>query len=447
MTLPPRPRWPGARRSTPRSPPTRRAPWRRSTSGTDRRRSCASARPRSSSWWGRGRTGWCSPRAPTRPAPVRCGGAFCPSTTVPCSPSTAGSHAGRRRLLHPVWDPGRAGASLPVIVENLREWTATGRARRPIPGDGAPHAGERDEGADGAPAAGRGGAVLLRLAPGGRGDDPRRAGSDRVPGTRQWRGQRARRHGVIFHASSTPEDHPRVRGEQHPVKDLVSGEGGPSPRARGADKLLENFGARNRTIPACAGSSLLAGLLGDRRGDHPRVRGEQGKTHLLVVLTLGPSPRARGAGPDLQVAGRDPGTVPACAGSRLVQSDQLGLRGDHPRVRGEQTTSTWRTGPRWGPSPRARGAGRGGRRRRRGSGTIPACAGSSPGPRFRSSTGGDHPRVRGEQRNPMSSTFADAGPSPRARGAGTGREACSGDPGTIPACAGSRVTKRPGGVR
>lgn|SRR6266545_642149 len=74
-------------------------------------------------------------------------------------------------------------------------------------------------------------------------------------------------------------------------------------------------------------------------GDHPRVRGEQIAARLSTVDLIGPSPRARGAG---RGAPGTPsptpyGTIPACAGSRVG----------------------WAWGFLW-------------------SGTIPACAGSRP---------------------------------------------------------------------
>ena len=92
-----------------------------------------------------------------------------------------------------------------------------------------------------------------------------------------------------------------------------------------------------------------------------------------------------------------------------------------------------------GPSPRARGAGSGDRFDVRPHGTIPAGAGSSGSRATRTSRTRDHPRGRGEQ-----DLFADGGdpvggPSPRARGAALASALSRALNGTIPAGAGSSL--------
>ncbi len=51
-------------------------------------------------------------------------------------------------------------------------------------------------------------------------------------------------------------DHPRVRGEQPAKVTRPSSAVGPSPRARGADRVPRQLLREVRTIPACAGRSL-----------------------------------------------------------------------------------------------------------------------------------------------------------------------------------------------
>ena len=222
----------------------------------------------------------------------------------------------------------------------------------------------------------------------------------------------------LVDANVQPRDHPRVRGEQPAATWTSSWPWGPSPRARGAEQPLVLHDALDGTIPACAGSSPRPASRWPRRGDHPRVRGEQNGPEPAGQRSGGPSPRARGAAALLPGRAALGGTIPACAGSSWWNGPQRCRRGDHPRVRGEQVgVGGGDLGIR-GPSPRARGAADRCRPDQLVVGTIPACAGSrcgagSPGGRPR-----DHPRVRGEQWVGSSVAVPSVGPSPRARGAG-----------------------------
>ncbi len=234
-----------------------------------------------------------------------------------------------------------------------------------------------------------------------------------------------------------PRDHPRVRGEHISCMQRVLLDAGPSPRARGAPPNSSARGSRRGTIPACAGSTLRGALRAAHRRDHPRVRGEHAAQAAIHWRSPGPSPRARGAHGDN--SGRELllGTIPACAGSTEVSRPWPTSPGDHPRVRGEHPD--WQGSDRTGlgPSPRARGAPKMHPDQVVLSGTIPACAGSTPTSAPPARWAGDHPRVRGEHYECRSDAVARGGPSPRARGApGTARRWWRAG-GTIPACAGS----------
>ncbi len=233
-------------------------------------------------------------------------------------------------------------------------------------------------------------------------------------------------------------DHPRVRGEQISAVGFDSLTVGPSPRARGADNVVEFGRSVAGTIPACAGSSAGRGRCGRPGWDHPRVRGEQAAATRWPANVPGPSPRARGAATTVTVAMPNAGTIPACAGSSYSADRYSQSRRDHPRVRGEQGPVEGRSGLAQGPSPRARGADDGSDGRVEMKGTIPACAGSRRAGCRPSDPDRDHPRVRGEQRDPDGTTWLATGPSPRARGAGVHAAGGEREPGTIPACAGSR---------
>ena len=230
---------------------------------------------------------------------------------------------------------------------------------------------------------------------------------------------------------------PRARGAD-PLDRGAADFGGPSPRARGAGGIRRGRASSPGTIPACAGSSHAAVSAGSGSPDHPRVRGEQRQPFLPRRCSNGPSPRARGAG--LETA-RDRGvwrTIPACAGSSCRSGPPCGSPPDHPRVRGEQDIAVYVTAFKAGPSPRARGAAQRDQLGLVELGTIPACAGSRGFDRLRRVCGPDHPRVRGEQEMAVSGSAPKAGPSPRARGAGRGRTWRGRAGRTIPACARSR---------
>ena len=171
-------------------------------------------------------------------------------------------------------------------------------------------------------------------------------------------------------------DHPRVRGEQITFNQLHIGYAGSPPRARGAGVRVAVRVVLVRITPACAGSR------GSRRPprlptrDHPRVRGEQTKGMRLIVHGRGSPPRARGAGPAVGSRADRSGITPACAGSRVFGAAGMPLRGDHPRVRGEQQAGRSGAGSGGGSPPRARGAGLSIGKPERDVRITPACAGS-----------------------------------------------------------------------
>ena len=192
-------------------------------------------------------------------------------------------------------------------------------------------------------------------------------------------------------------DHPRGRGEQTESEPMPGRFEGPSPRARGAAAVVLVRPVRGGTIPAGAGSRPRSAGAWWCRGDHPRGRGEQVSGSAKSTAEGGPSPRARGA--DLAGGVREvvPGTIPAGAGSRCARRAAGRPGRDHPRGRGEQEARYMATRSDEGPSPRARGAGH---RQGHGpvaDGTIPAGAGSR-GPRpAPGRSPRDHPLGRGEQ--------------------------------------------------
>ena len=130
-------------------------------------------------------------------------------------------------------------------------------------------------------------------------------------------------------------DHPRLRGEHDGV--VLGGDDNPgsSPPARGAPEMSLRDELTRRIIPACAGSTRCAAGDPRRDGDHPRLRGEHGRAVVGQPVRHGSSPPARGAPrvPGPQRFGLR--IIPACAGSTRCAGTPPPMRRDHPRLRGE----------------------------------------------------------------------------------------------------------------
>ena len=154
-------------------------------------------------------------------------------------------------------------------------------------------------------------------------------------------------------------DHPRMRGEHRDEGRGAEMTEGSSPHARGAPlwvrqnltlvgiipacagstRLCTKSTIFKGIIPACAGSTRAPGSAGRTGWDHPRMRGEHDDESITRIGCWGSSPHARGA--LIQAVGKRKtvGIIPACAGStgyceRIVNCDR-----DHPRMRGEHTTT------------------------------------------------------------------------------------------------------------
>ena len=232
-------------------------------------------------------------------------------------------------------------------------------------------------------------------------------------------------------------DHPRVRGEQE--GNLTRGDryDGSPPRARGAGEVNQDDVRGVGITPACAGSRVQIPAALPCGWDHPRVRGEQVTSSRLPRATYGSPPRARGA----EIESRRPrghsGITPACAGSRGWGRVPFFILRDHPRVRGEQAGSSYTRGFHGGSPPRARGAGRCISTTPNRQRITPACAGSRPTSPAWPTSGRDHPRVRGEQDQGDIYGYALDGSPPRARGAASGSWPLARGQRITPACAGS----------
>ena len=233
-------------------------------------------------------------------------------------------------------------------------------------------------------------------------------------------------------------DHPRIRGEHHPVPSRRPQRGGSSPHTRGAPDIRNLMDNYLRIIPAYAGSTPSCSGVSSSGWDHPRIRGEHFDSSCQLFLPGGSSPHTRGALIMKDSISKSVRIIPAYAGSTSM-STMTGVRiTDHPRIRGEhddkrragqprsgiipayagstgQHTPSHR--PASGSSPHTRGAPvkplRGGVAHR----IIPAYAGSTRAPPSASTRLRDHPRIRGEHDPRQSLRSEQVGSSPHTRGA------------------------------
>ena len=130
------------------------------------------------------------------------------------------------------------------------------------------------------------------------------------------------------------------------------------------------------------------------------------------------------------------GLIPAHAGKILGGEPADGLRGAHPRSRGENISALPSSTRRMGSSPLTRGKCQPARRVRRPQGLIPAHAGKIGRGTHGRGQRGAHPRSRGENLQRENCSRADQGSSPLTRGKYGGELGVGRGGGLIPAHAG-----------
>ena len=132
-----------------------------------------------------------------------------------------------------------------------------------------------------------------------------------------------------------PRDHPRMRGEDCTFPRTFVYQSGSPPHARGRLNLESSPCIGAGITPACAGKTSPSTWTCSRRPDHPRMRGEDTPLRELARAATGSPPHARGrhvAHVSLVCFG---GITPACAGKTLFRHQQDNPGADHPRMRGE----------------------------------------------------------------------------------------------------------------
>ena len=207
-----------------------------------------------------------------------------------------------------------------------------------------------------------------------------------------------------------------MRGERNLLLWVAPEQLGSSPHARGTLTALELNRYPFRFIPACAGNAT--GCLNGRRlpSVHPRMRGERSPVLMIVRISGGSSPHARGTHGWTGSRKRSLRFIPACAGNASVQAAIVGKVAVHPRMRGERLTEEDIEQATAGSSPHARGTRAHPALEGIGVRFIPACAGNASGISGPASTEPVHPRMRGERYARRIRSWPFGGSSPHARG-------------------------------
>ena len=177
-----------------------------------------------------------------------------------------------------------------------------------------------------------------------------------------------------------------------------------------------------RFIPAHAGNRRRPGLNCCVLTVHPRACGEQMRTSVARLTTVGSSPRMRGTG--------------------LPTNTSFRISSVHPRACGEQMRTSVARLTTVGSSPRMRGTGYPQTHRLEYPRFIPAHAGNSARPDPNRTAVPVHPRACGEQAFRFLLSLQYFGSSPRMRGTADSDRHASQQPRFIPAHAGNRLGLR-----
>ena len=191
---------------------------------------------------------------------------------------------------------------------------------------------------------------------------------------------------------------------------------GSPPHARGRPTVSESVVHGIGITPACAGKTFRLCVSPTATPDHPRMRGEDDVRGVEDHVRRGSPPHARGRRSSTLLDGLLQRITPACAGKTHWIHLRGGLYSDHPRMRGEDGGACGRAASGRGSPPHARGRHRLWKYSIYGRRITPACAGKTPTPSPSSTTGPDHPRMRGEDGDCSSTIRRAYGSPPHARG-------------------------------
>ncbi len=215
-------------------------------------------------------------------------------------------------------------------------------------------------------------------------------------------------------------DYPRRRGDELRYSPRPARSSGLPPQARGRVSVELENNPINRTTPAGAGTSCAGRRPRTPASDHPRRRGDEGTSGFSTLAMGGPPPQTRGRGSAPRSGGPGSGTTPADAGTRRCRRRRPPRPSDHPRRRGDEPAPDADGYVDAGPPPQARGRGdipgdsdltvR----------TTPAGAGTRRCGHGSCRAWRDHPRRRGDESTTCHKCQTDRGTTPA--GAGTSSE-------------------------
>ncbi|STD38242.1 Domain of uncharacterised function (DUF2825) [Corynebacterium striatum] len=152
-----------------------------------------------------------------------------------------------------------------------------------------------------------------------------------------------------------PRAHPRLRGADFASEVLVLRGVGSSPLTRGGRHLRQAPWLHRGLIPAYAGRTPEFSHSTVRGGAHPRLRGADRSPAACTLSTSGSSPLTRGGRNPRMAKKTAMGLIPAYAGRTRQRSPEYNLLGAHPRLRGADfRASSLVRNPR-GSSPLTRG--------------------------------------------------------------------------------------------
>ena len=135
-------------------------------------------------------------------------------------------------------------------------------------------------------------------------------------------------------AICSPSDHPRACGANAIRPSGWFGPDGSSPRMRGKRSRSPFFDGIRRIIPAHAGQTMSALIIGSCLPDHPRACGANSNKGSATVSASGSSPRMRGkpnGNQNIPTVGR---IIPAHAGQTAAYALWVRRAADHPRACG-----------------------------------------------------------------------------------------------------------------
>ena len=236
--------------------------------------------------------------------------------------------------------------------------------------------------------------------------------------------------------------HPRSRGENDDSDDGFSSHCGSSPLTRGKHGLRRPLVRLERLIPAHAGKTLTPAGIFVIQGAHPRSRGENLISAFRSAGPCGSSPLTRGKpeGERDRVFGVR--LIPAHAGKTRRPCSAPAAGAAHPRSRGENTGWLRLTAILKGSSPLTRGKHRNRSAWHDRSRLIPAHAGKTCRARGQRRPRTAHPRSRGENLRPTSASATSCGSSPLTRGKPDRECHCRGGGRLIPAHAGKTMSRQ-----